>query len=269
MKVIRPTIFAIVLIVVVSAFVIGARRSSSEVESIPTSQVTTTNPPTSLPTTTTLTTTSQATTPGSTVVTSAAPTSTETAMTSAVANNSATSIAVTPPSPLDALRIEAERANGYDRDLFKHWIDDDRNGCDTRREVLIAESTTPVVVGAGCSITGGTWFSAYDGVTTTNASSFDIDHMVPLKEAWDSGAYSWDAATRQSFANDLSLDVSLIAVSASSNRSKSDRDPADWLPPSANYHCTYVDSWIAVKRAWNLAVDQSEYDALAAVLAGC
>lgn len=174
-----------------------------------------------------------------------------------------------PPSPLDGLRIEPETPDGYDRALFKHWIDDDRNGCDTRREVLIAESTTPVVVGTGCSITGGTWFSAYDGATTTNASSFDIDHMVPLKEAWDSGAHSWDAATRQSFANDLSLDVSLIAVSASSNRSKSDRDPADWLPPSTGYHCTYVNSWIAVKKAWNLTVDQREHDALVEVLADC
>lgn len=175
----------------------------------------------------------------------------------------------TPRSPLDGLRIEPEASDGYDRSLFRHWIDADRNGCDTRREVLIAESTTPVVVGTGCSITGGTWFSAYDDVTTTNASGFDIDHMVPLKEAWDSGAHSWDSTTREAFANDLSLDESLIAVSASSNRSKSDRDPADWLPPSAGYRCTYVTSWITVKKAWNLSVDQREHDALAAVLAGC
>lgn len=175
----------------------------------------------------------------------------------------------TPRSPLDGLRIEPEASDGYDRSLFRHWIDADRNGCDTRREVLIAESTTPVVVGTGCSITGGTWFSAYDDVTTTNASGFDIDHMVPLKEAWDSGAHSWDSATREAFANDLSLDESLIAVSASSNRSKSDRDPADWLPPSAGYRCAYVTSWITVKKTWNLSVDQREHDALAAVLANC
>lgn len=174
-----------------------------------------------------------------------------------------------PRSPLTELRVEPETTDGYDRTLFKHWIDADRDGCDTRREVLIAESTTPVTVGAGCSIIGGTWFSVYDGVTTTDASTFDIDHMVPLKEAWDSGAHSWDATTRQAFANDLSLDVSLVAVSASSNRSKSDRDPADWLPAKLDYRCSYVDAWIAVKLRWNLSVDRAEHDALAAVLADC
>jgi putative cell wall-binding protein len=183
--------------------------------------------------------------------------------------------AVTPPSnppplsPLVGLRVEAEHIGGYDRDLFRHWIDADRDGCDARREVLIVESTTPVQVGSGCSITGGTWFSAYDGGTTTDASSFDIDHMIPLKEAWDSGAHAWTADRRQAFANDLDLAESLIAVSASSNRSKSDRDPAEWMPPRTAYHCTYVVSWISVKKAWNLSVDQAEYQKLEQVLATC
>lgn len=177
----------------------------------------------------------------------------------------------TPPtvSPLDGLRVEPEHIGGYDRDLFRHWIDADRDGCDTRREVLIAESITPVQVGTGCSIVGGTWFSAYDGVTTTDASSFDIDHMIPLKEAWDSGAHAWTSDRRQAFANDLALDESLIAVSASSNRSKSDRDPAEWMPTRTAYHCTYVTSWITVKKAWDLSVDQAEYRKLQQVLATC
>lgn len=175
----------------------------------------------------------------------------------------------TPTSPLDALRIEPEHVGGYDRSLFKHWIDADRDGCDTRREVLIAESTTPVQVGSGCSITGGTWYSAYDGVVTTDASSFDIDHMIPLKEAWDSGAHAWTSSMREAFANDLGLAASLIAVSASSNRSKSDRDPAEWLPTNTAFHCTYVNQWIAVKTAWNLSVDRAEYDRLAAVSSTC
>lgn len=175
-----------------------------------------------------------------------------------------------PVSPLAGLRIEAEHVGGYDRSLFgSGWIDADRDGCDTRREVLIAESTTPVQVGTGCSITGGTWFSVYDGVTTTDASTFDIDHMVPLKEAWDSGAHSWTSDQRRAFYNDLSRWESLIAVSASSNRSKSDRDPAEWMPARTSYHCTYVTSWIAVKKAWNLSVDQAEYGKLEQVLATC
>ena len=174
-----------------------------------------------------------------------------------------------PVSPLDGLRIEAEHIGGYDRDLFRHWIDADRDGCDTRREVLIIESTTPVQVGTGCSIVGGTWFSAYDGVTTTDASSFDIDHMIPLKEAWDSGAHAWTSDRRQAFANDLTLAESLIAVSASSNRSKSDRDPAEWMPTRTAYHCTYVVAWITVKKTWNLSVDEAEYRKLEQVLATC
>ena len=175
----------------------------------------------------------------------------------------------TPTSPLAGLRVEAEFPSGYDRDLFRHWIDADRDGCDTRREVLIAESTTPVQVGPGCSITGGTWFSAYDGTSTIDASTFDIDHMIPLKEAWDSGAHSWSSDRRQAFANDLTLAQSLIAVSASSNRSKSDRDPAEWMPTRTAYHCTYVTAWITVKKAWDLSVDQAELRRLEQVLATC
>lgn len=172
-------------------------------------------------------------------------------------------------SPLDGVRVEPEHLTGYDRDLFRHWIDSDRDGCDTRREVLILESTTPVQVGAGCSITGGTWFSVYDGTTTIDASTFDIDHMVPLKEAWDSGAHSWTSARREQFANDLALAESLIAVSASSNRSKSDRDPAEWMPTRSSYHCAYVIAWITVKKAWDLSVDQAEYQKLQQVLSTC
>jgi len=171
--------------------------------------------------------------------------------------------------PLSGLTIAAEQSSGYDRALFKHWVDADRDGCDTRREVLIAESVTPVTIGAGCSISGGKWFSAYDGNETTDASTFDIDHVVALKEAWDSGANTWTADRRQAFANDLDDSFALIAVTASSNRSKSDKDPAEWLPTRAAYKCTYVNDWIRVKKIWGLSVDQAEYDALKRVLATC
>ena len=120
----------------------------------------------------------------------------------------------------EAVLIAPEQEGGYDRKLFKHWSDLDKDGCDTRREVLIEESRTPVTVGSGCSITGGSWYSAFDGTETIDPSKFDVDHMVPLKEAWDSGAWEWDPEQRQAFANDMSIPESLIAVSASSNRSK-------------------------------------------------
>ena len=167
------------------------------------------------------------------------------------------------------LVIQPEVVGGYDRDLFRHWIDADGDGCDTRREVLIVETVTPVSVGARCSISGGTWVSAYDGVTTTNPSEFDVDHLVPLAEAWRSGAHAWDSTTRQNFANDLGYEMSLIAVSASSNRSKSDRDPRRWMPPSSSFKCEYVYSWTQVKIRWKLTVDDAEATALRNNWAGC
>ena len=176
-----------------------------------------------------------------------------------------------PPVPSDpvGLRIEAEHVGGYNRDLFADWYDADRNGCNTRKEVLIAESLDPVQIGSSCSISDGRWFSIYDNVETTDSSSFDVDHMVPLSEAWDSGAWNWNADQRKHFANDLDQPIFLIAVTASSNRSKSDRDPAEWMPPNASYHCTYVRIWIEIKRAWDLSVDQAEHDYLERKLASC
>ena len=176
-----------------------------------------------------------------------------------------------PPAPSDpiGLRIEPEYVGGYNRDLFADWYDADRNGCNTRKEVLIAESLDPVQIGSSCSIIGGRWFSIYDNVETTDSSKFDIDHMVPLSEAWDSGAWNWNADQRKHFANDLDQPFFLIAVTASSNRSKSDRDPVEWMPPNSAYHCEYVRIWIEIKRAWDLSVDQAEHDYLARKLASC
>lgn len=168
-----------------------------------------------------------------------------------------------------ALTIEPEVTSGYDRDLFRHWIDADGDGCNARREVLIAEAIEPPVIGERCELIGGLWYSAFDGVSTDDDSSFDVDHMVPLKEAWDSGANEWSSDRRRAFANDLDLPASLIAVSASSNRSKSDLDPADWLPPLSSYHCQYVEDWVRIKVKWELSVDQSEFAAIRNVLAGC
>lgn len=157
-------------------------------------------------------------------------------------------------------------SSSYKRSSFRHWIDADSNGCDTRRDVLAAESTQPV----NCrTLSGGLWVSAFDGATTKNASGFDVDHMVPLKEAWESGAHSWDSATRTSFANDLVYEHSLIAVSARSNRSKSDRDPNNWMPPATSFHCQYVGRWIAVKYRWSLTVDAAEKSFLESRVASC
>ena len=165
---------------------------------------------------------------------------------------------------LNSLPVAAEETSGYSRDLFRHWIRQ-ADGCTTRQDVLIDERTAGSV--SGCSVVNGRWTSFYDGVTTTNPRSLDIDHMVPLKEAWDSGAWRWNAATRQAYANDLGYGLSLVAVTASANRSKSDRDPAEWMP--ARGRCSYAKAWIGVKYRWRLSVDAPEKRALASALQGC
>ncbi|MFE4674239.1 HNH endonuclease family protein [Streptomyces sp. NPDC056723] len=91
----------------------------------------------------------------------------------------------------------------------------------------------------------------------------DVDHRVPLAEAWDSGAKEWTAKERKEYANDLGDDRSLIAVSAKTNRSKADQDPSTWMPPFEGDRCEYIADWITVKVRWQLAIDPSEEAALA------
>ena len=170
---------------------------------------------------------------------------------------------------LALLTTETEIRAGYDRALFRHWIDADGDGCNTRYEVLIQEATRTPAVGSGCSLSGGMWVSLYDGLTFTDPSGLDVDHMVALAEAWDSGARAWTATRREAFANDLGVSWSLIAVSASTNRSKSDRDPAEWLPPQSGYRCTYLGDWLAVKVRWSLSVDPTERSAIQSLIGGC
>lgn len=174
-----------------------------------------------------------------------------------------------PRALLDSLVVADEYAVGYSRDLFQHWIDADSNGCDTRREVLIIESRKPVSVGARCEISGGEWLSLYDDVSITDAGTIDIDHMVPLAEAWRSGAHEWTKARRRAFANDLDDPRSLIAVTARSNRSKGDRDPANWMPTAIEYHCTYATEWVVIKVRWQLTIDVAERRTLRQTLKDC
>ena len=128
----------------------------------------------------------------------------------------------------------------YDRDLYKHWVDADGDCQDTRQEVLISESLQPVVLDdRGCRVVSGEWLDLYTGQTFTDPSRLDIDHFIPLAEAHRSGSDTWTPEQRQAFANDLTNEHSLIAVSASANRSKGDRDPANWLPPDESFQCEY------------------------------
>ena len=157
----------------------------------------------------------------------------------------------------EQLRVEAERRGGFDRDrLFTGWLYS--GGLSTRDRVLTEER-----------MADGTWFSAYDAATVVSASDLDIDHLVPLAEAWESGGHMWSAETWTRFANDRDDPRSLIAVSASTNRSKGARDPSDWWPPQASYRCQYAADWVAVKSRWRLSVDSAEHESLSAQLERC
>ena len=122
----------------------------------------------------------------------------------------------------------------YERKAWKHWVDEDRDCQNARHEVLIAESTTPVgfKTAKGCRVVSGNWLGAYSGKVFTDASQLDIDHLVPLKEAHESGGHAWDAYRKRDYANDLSDPNTLIAVDRGLNRQKGAGDPAEWLPPN-------------------------------------
>ncbi len=162
-------------------------------------------------------------------------------------------------------------ADSYDRDMFGgSWIDADGDGCDTRAEVLITESRTPAQVDPyGCGIVAGDWVSTYDGYTTPDPTELEIDHVVALAEAWRSGASQWDDATRLAYANDLDEPTALAAVTAATNQSKSDRDPASWQPPDATAWCAFATAWVTVKVRWGLTADRLEVDTLRNMLAAC
>jgi hypothetical protein len=154
----------------------------------------------------------------------------------------------------------------YDRTLFPHWITI-AGSCNTREQVLKRDGAN-VVVNSSCAAVSGSWYSPYDGATWTAPSDVDIDHMVPLSEAWASGAWSWTTSRRQQFANDLA-GPQLWAVTDNINQSKGDKDPAEWKPPMESFYCEYAKSWIDVKHDWGLSMQASERDALAEMLATC
>ncbi len=223
------------------------------------------------------------------VVSAGAPTTTEPEPTTSTTSTTTTAAPTTAPPPTTApttapmtapptpappagpaalvsqLTVAPEaNSDSYDRDLFDHWIDADSNGCNTRCEVLAAERHASLP-----GLAGGGWLSAYDGYSTNDASEFDIDHMVPLAEAWRSGASQWSAERRRDYANDLGSPASLIAVTAATNRSKGDRDPAIWQPPNQAAWCSYVSDWASTKLRWGLTADQAEVNALTNMARGC
>ncbi|MEU4999301.1 HNH endonuclease family protein [Streptomyces sp. NPDC021622] len=172
---------------------------------------------------------------------------------------------------IDQIPVADEQRDGYTRNLYRHWNRglNPTDGCNTRKEVILSEAIEAPHVAPGCKLSGGSWLSPYDDVTVTDAAGLDVDHFVPLAEVHDSGGYAWDAARREAYANDQASPVTLIAVTAKSNRSKGDKDPAQWLPPARGYHCEYAAHWAATKLRWNLATDDAERQALQRVAKKC
>ncbi|MBL1092629.1 HNH endonuclease family protein [Streptomyces sp. NPDC001739] len=181
-----------------------------------------------------------------------------------------------PPSPPSAATARTYLAqikqqpegpqDGYSRAKFPHWIDQGKN-CNTR-EVVLKRDGKNVHQDGSCAAVSGTWVSPYDGATWTKASDIDIDHVVPLSEAWKSGAAKWTTARRQALANDLTHSQ-LIAVTDNVNQEKGDKDPAKWLPPKTSYRCQYARMWVWVKHEYGMTADSAEKAALKKILDRC
>lgn len=181
---------------------------------------------------------------------------------------------------LATIPVERENGAGYDRDLFGNgWLDIDNDGFDGRQQTLGQQSVIDAEVDVRYRIVSGLWCDAYSttdgpGVYVADYSTLDIDHVVALKEAWDSGAHSWDAETRRQFANDTTHTLGagglqLIAVDGGENRAKSDKDPPQWMPRNPTIRCAYLVNWVEVKATWGLSMDESEFGYIRNRLAEC
>ena len=163
---------------------------------------------------------------------------------------------------------------GYDRDLYgSAWSDVDRNGCDTRNDILTRDLINIVYrSGTGnCVVESGLFYDPYTNtefefIKSSSGSTIEIDHVVSLSDSWQKGAQQWNSDLRKQFANDP---LNLVATSKSTNRSKSDSDAASWLPPNKEIRCAFVARQVAVKSAYQLWVTQAEFDAMAKVLSNC
>ncbi len=188
-------------------------------------------------------------------------------------------IAAAPPgsalAALDEVEVRGRAPRtGYDREEFgEAWADTDRNGCDTRNDVLARDLTGERFrSGSDCVVVSGTLADPYSGRTIEfrrgeeTSDDVQIDHVVALSDAWQKGAQGWDADRRTTFANDP---LNLLAVDGPLNQQKGDGDAATWLPPDTSYRCAYVARQVAVKAGYGLWTTRAERNAAATVLAGC
>ena len=184
----------------------------------------------------------------------------------------------TQAAPIDALvalnNLEVKgRApkTGYARSQFPHWSDPDRNGCDARNDTLKRDLTniTYKVGTRDCKVIAGQLLDPFSGKLisfSANGKAIDIDHVVSLSNAWQTGAAYFDKNKRNQIANDP---LNLLAVDAKLNRKKGDGDAATWLPPNKTFRCEYVGLQISVKAKYALWVTAAEKTAMEKVLQAC
>ncbi|QHC65719.1 DUF1524 domain-containing protein [Rathayibacter sp. VKM Ac-2759] len=177
---------------------------------------------------------------------------------------------------LAALPSDDGRADiPYDRDLFgESWKDVDRNGCDTRNDILGRDLLDPVFKPGtrDCKVLSGTLIDPYDGTAVSFVSGSDtsrlvqIDHVVALGWAWQHGAWAWTDEQRLAFANDP---ANLVAASEATNQSKSDAGPGEWLPPAAELRCGYVEQFVGVVSGYGLGIGAEDRAAAETALTQC
>ncbi len=161
---------------------------------------------------------------------------------------------------------------GYDREDFPHWSDAQEFGwrvpdsaCDVREAALIRDGEE-VSVGEGCDVESGRWLDPYTTRTYTDPLDIDIDHLVPLANAYRSGASNWDGAERELYANDPD---NLLSVEDNANQEKGDKGPEAWKPPNRTIWCSYAKRWIGVKSKYDLTINPQERAALKQMLSSC
>lgn len=181
---------------------------------------------------------------------------------------------------LNGLTIaDAEKVN-YNRDEWNHWTN--VRSCWTVREAVLARDAVSgslvlkdsngketTDANAACEVISGKWVDPYTGKEFSNPKDLDIDHMIPLKYAAAHGGQAWDKGKKEQYANDMNFPGHLLAVSASANRSKSDKGPGSWEPSNDSYDCAYATNWVTVSKNYGLTVSQKDADVLNKMLETC
>ena len=189
----------------------------------------------------------------------------------ALRGDTSTEIPAVVPDQLLRIAEVSPDLPSYERDDWKHWVDEDRDCQNTRHEVLIDESLAKVAFKTDrkCQVAMGEWFDPYTGETVTDATRLDIDHMIPLKNAHNSGGWAWDKSRKAAFANEMSYADHLVAVTASANRKKGAKGPEAWKPTNKGYWCDYAVDWVRIKTDWDLSATKAEWGALEEMLETC